>query len=77
MEVLNVMELLDGFQIGLWGFDLGSQIFSNFLNRFVAREEVENLVDIMTKYVTAPELLNQPGLEAGPVVDVVERPSLI
>ena len=36
------------------------------MNRFVVREEVENLVDVMTKDVNVPELLNQPGLEAGP-----------
>ena len=47
------------------------------MNRLVAREEVKNLLDVTTNYIKTPELLNQPGFEAGPVVDVVERPTLI
>ena len=58
LEVLHFVELLDDFQIGLKGLDLRSQIFSNFLNRFIAREEVKNLVDITAKDVNTAELLN-------------------
>ena len=58
LEVLHVMELLDDFKISLKGLDLGSQIFSNFLNRFVVREEVKNLVDVTAKDVNPAEFLN-------------------
>ena len=33
VEVLHVVKLLDDFQIGLKGLDLGSQIFGNFFNK--------------------------------------------
>ena len=58
VEVLNVVKLLDDFQIGLKGLDLGSQIFGNFLDRFVAGEEVKNLIDVMAKDVNTAKLLD-------------------
>ena len=59
------------------GLDLGRQVFSDFLNEFVARKEVKNLIDISAKDVNAPKFLNQPGFETGPVGDVVEGSSLV
>ena len=58
MEVLHVVELLDDFQVGLEGLDLGSKILGNFLDQFVAGEEVKNLIDIMAKDVNTTQLLD-------------------
>ena len=58
MEILHVVELLDDFQVGLKGLDLESKLLSNFLDRFVAGEEVENLIDVTAKDVNATELLD-------------------
>ena len=58
VEVFHFVKLLDDFHIGLKGLYLGSQIFGNFLNRFLAREEVKDLVDVTAKDVNTAELLN-------------------
>ena len=58
VEVLHVVELLNDFQIGLKCLDLGSQIFGNFLDRFVAGEEVKNLDDVTAKHINPAELLD-------------------
>ena len=48
MEVLHLVELLDNFQIGLQGFNLGGQILGNLLDGFISGEEVEDLVDVVS-----------------------------
>ena len=58
MEVFYVMKLLDDFQVGLQGFNLGGQVFSDFLDGFVPGEEVKYLIDISAKDVNAPELFD-------------------
>ena len=58
VEVLHIMELLDDFQVGLKGLDLGSKILGDFLDQFVAGEEIENLIDVMVKDVNTTELLD-------------------
>ena len=54
MEVFYVMKLLDDFQVGLQGFNLGGQVFSNLLDGFIPGKEVKYLVDISAKDINAP-----------------------
>ena len=58
MEVLHVMELLDDDKVGLQLLDLGGQVFSYLLNRFIIGQEVKNLIDLSSKDVNAPVFFN-------------------
>ena len=58
MEVFHIMKLLDDFQVGLQGFNLRGQVFSDFLDGFIPGEEVKYLVDVSAKDFNAPELFN-------------------
>ena len=40
VEVFFVVELLHDVQVGLESLDLGGEVFSHFLDRFISREEV-------------------------------------
>ena len=77
VEVLHLVELLDNFQIGLQGFNLGGQILGNILNGFISGEEVEDLVNVSVEDVNAPEFFNQFDLEDIPVGDIVEGSPLV
>ena len=54
VEVFHIVELLDDLQVGQQGLDLGSQIFSDLLDRFVARKEVKYLIDVAPKMSMLP-----------------------
>ena len=58
VEVLLVVKLLDDFQVGLEGLDLGIKILCDFLDRFITGKEVENLIDVTAKDVNTSELLD-------------------
>ena len=77
VEVLHLVELLDNFQIGLQGFNLGGQILGDLLNGFISGEEVEDLADVSAKDVNAPEFFNQFDLEDTPVGDIVKGSPLV
>ena len=51
-------EMLDDFQVGLKGLDLGSKILGDFLDRFVEGEEEKNLIDVSAKDVNTTKLLD-------------------
>ena len=77
VEVRLAVELLHDFQVSLKCFDLGGQVVGHFLDRFVTREEVEYLIDIPAKYVSAAEFVDQLDFELVPVGDVVEGALLV
>ena len=75
MKIFLVMKILHNLQVGLQGLDFGGEVFSDLLDRFVTREEVECLIDVPPENVNASELFYQLDLEGGTVNDVVERSS--
>ena len=77
VEVLHLVELLDNFQIGLQGFNLGGQVFGDLLDGFISGEEVKDLVDVSAEDVNAPKFLNQVDLEVILVGDIVEGAPLV
>ena len=52
-------EFLHDVQVSLKSLDLGGEVFSQILDRFILREEVKCLVDVSAKDVNTPKFINQ------------------
>ena len=76
MLVFLVVKVLHDLQVGLQGLDFGGEIFGDFLDGLITREEIECLIDVSPENIDASKLFYQFHLEGGPVNDVVERSSL-